>query len=144
VKIARRTVLIGAGGLLIAAPAAFMALRKACAVYDSRVAESALFAAEAQASGARPFDIAHEEAAHWRGVRAGLAGPLIGLTRWSDWTILRGALEAQGRRVRSEVRLDYRPDARTAQSALDLLLRDTAERAVTRGAAKTLFAWRIA
>jgi hypothetical protein len=141
----KRDVLIGAGGLLLALPAATIALQAELAIYDSRIPESAAFAAEAKAAVARLFDIADEEARRWRNIRSGLRAPLIGLTRWSDWTILRGALEAQRLRVRREIRLDYSATARTPRSAFDLLADIGAARAIVPGTrSTTLFAWRVA
>jgi hypothetical protein len=141
----KRGLLLGAGGVLLAAPAALIALRAELAIYDRRIPESVAFAAEAKAAGARLFDIAEEEARHWRNVRGGLRAPLVGLTRWSDWTILRGALEAQRLRVHREIRLDYSTSAPTPRSVFDLLAGIGAARAIVRGArSTTLFAWRVA
>jgi hypothetical protein len=109
-RITKRGVLLGAGGALAFAAGARRLPQGALAIHDSRIPESVAFAAEARASGVRTFDIAEEEARLWRNARAGFTlargASLVGMTRWSDWTILRGALEAQGRRVRREVRLD--------------------------------------
>ncbi|MBD3729327.1 MAG: hypothetical protein IE933_06430 [Sphingomonadales bacterium] len=82
-----------------------LAARPALLVHDSRLAESPAFLAAHPAT--RRFDIAGEAAQQWRGLRGdGLArmarGPVSGLTRWSDWVQLRGALEAQGLRLASE------------------------------------------
>ncbi|WP_420383853.1 hypothetical protein [Novosphingobium sp.] len=40
---------------------------------------------------------------------------MTGLTRWSDWTLLRGVLQGKGLRLRSETRVD---GAATGNSAL--------------------------
>ena len=143
-RVTKRTLLVGAGGVLIASPAAFIALDAEVAIYDGRVGESREFAREAAAAGARLLDIADAEETGWRIVRNGVRGSIIGLTRWSDWTILRGALEAQGRRVRRELRLDYRPNAPAASNLLQLVAGGGPTRVVARGAREaTLFAWRI-
>lgn len=142
-RIARRGVLLGAGGLLACTAGSVVLPNGALAIYDSRISESLAFATEARGARLRTFDIAEEEARLWRNVRAGFRLPvgvqLVGLTRWSDWTILRGALESQGRRMRREIRLDC--GAGRACSVLSLLADPETTRAVIPGAAKTLFAW---
>lgn len=67
-------------------------------VYDSRLAESASFA------GGRGIDLA---VMSLREAHAALAGStrVEGLTRWSDWTVLRGLLEERGLRRTAETRL---------------------------------------
>lgn len=91
------------GGALVGAVAAVPVAAQAAAgvaavvVYDSRLAESASFA------GGRGIDLA---AMSLRDAHAALAGAtrVEGLTRWSDWTVLRGLLEEQGLRRTGETR----------------------------------------
>ncbi|MEI6641785.1 MAG: hypothetical protein WCL10_07080 [Novosphingobium sp.] len=91
------------GGALAGAAAAIPVAAGAAAgvvavvVYDSRLAESASFA------GGQGIDLARLSL---REVQAALAGAtrVEGLTRWSDWTVLRGLLEEQGLRRRAETR----------------------------------------
>ena len=145
-NITKRSALIGTGALLLASPALIIAHNAEHAIYDSRVPESAAFASEAGAAGARLIDIADEERRLWRTVRNGLRPPLIGLTTWPDWINLRSALEDQRLRVRCEMRLDYLPGEGPLRCPLALLGSASATRAVLPGAARsiTLFAWRMA
>jgi hypothetical protein len=98
----RRGVLKGGAlvGAVAAVPVAVHADAEAAGavVYDSRLAESASFA------GRRGIDLA---AMSLREAHAALAGStrVEGLTRWSDWTVLRGLLEEQGLRRTAETRL---------------------------------------
>ena len=71
-------------------------------VFDSRLAESADYA-----SGAAELQRIDLASTPLRAVHQALsgAGRIEGLTRWSDWTVLRGLLEADGLRRASEVRL---------------------------------------
>ncbi len=97
----RRGVLKGGAlaGAVAAVPVAAQAATEMAAVivYDSRLAESASFA------GGRGIDLA---AVSLRDAHAALAGAMRveGLTRWSDWTALRGLLEEQGLRRTAETR----------------------------------------
>lgn len=153
--IARRTLLIGAAAGMAATAARDMGpgppRAAAYALYDSNLPESRAFAAEARAAGAALFDIAAQEAQFWRGVRAGFpraqGAALIGLTGWADWTILRGALEAQGLRVRRDQRIAYAPHA-PARSAYALLTAGgkPARAAIAASSPRktTLFAWAMA
>lgn len=87
-------------GAAVAVPVAAhgAAVAAAVVVYDSRLAESASFA------GGQGIDLA---ALSLREAHAALAGAarIEGLTRWSDWTVLRGLLEEQGLRRTAETRL---------------------------------------
>ena len=87
-------------GLPIGAQAAAMV--PVLLVFDSRLAESADFARSVAVP--QPIDLAKVPL---RAVHQALsgAGRIEGLTRWSDWTVLRGLLEAQGLRRASEARL---------------------------------------
>lgn len=86
-------------GAVAAVPVAAHAAAEVAAVivHDSRLAESAGFA------GGRGIDLAHLSL---REVHAALAGAtrVEGLTRWSDWTVLRSLLEEQGLRRTAETR----------------------------------------
>ena len=105
----RRTMLKGVGlaGALAATPAAAATMGHGLGsagatwlVYDSRIPESAHFAA--QHSAQQRIDLA--TAGDWANIRAGgpAAGAVEGLTRWSDWVALRGAFEEQGLRLADE------------------------------------------
>jgi hypothetical protein len=143
-RITRRGAMIGAGGALALAAGAAGVSRGALAIYDSRILESLAFAHEARAGRLRVFDIGHEEAQLWRNARAGFGlapgGDVVGLTRWSDWNVLRGALEAKGLRMRREVRLDCGGDGH-ACNVLSLIAEPGLARAVFPGEKMTLFAW---
>lgn len=69
-------------------------------IFDSRIAESVAFAASQ--NGVRTLDLALGTEAAWRAL--GAPSRVTGLTRWSDWTALRGALEEQGLRAQAEAR----------------------------------------
>lgn len=92
------------GGALAAASAAVPMGARAAAeaaalvVYDSRLAESASFG---QGQG---IDLAGVSLREAHGQLAG-AARVEGLTRWSDWTVLRGLLEEQGLRRTAESRV---------------------------------------
>lgn len=100
-KATRRGVLKGSvlAGAAVAVPlGAQAAAVSAVLVHDSRLAESARFA------GVQGIDLA---GVSLREAHARLAGAVRveGLTRWSDWTVLRGLLEAQGLRRTAETRV---------------------------------------
>lgn len=96
----RRGVLKG-GALASVAAAVPVGVRAAEAsamvVYDSRLAESASFA------GRQGIDLACVSLREAHRLLAG-AARVEGLTRWSDWTVLRGLLEEQGLRRTAETR----------------------------------------
>lgn len=76
----------------------------ALVVYDSRLPESVAFAAALD--GAK-IDVAHEDRTFWSTLRAGAPkGRVVGLTRWSDLVVVRGELEAQGKRLQAERQRD--------------------------------------
>ncbi len=88
-------------GSALAMPAIAMeAQRLPLVIFDSRIAESVAFAATQ--SGLRHLDLAAGTEATWRAL--GNPHRVTGLTRWSDWTALRGALEEQGLRLSEETR----------------------------------------
>jgi len=91
VMVTRRNILQGAGVTAALAAAPAMATRaQGLVVYDSRLPESASFAAQ---QGGITHDIANGHAG-LRGVRARIEG----LTRWSDYVTLRLALRGSGLR----------------------------------------------
>lgn len=98
-KATRRGVLKG-GALASVAAAVPVGARSAQAsvVFDSRLAESARFA------GGQGIDLAQVSLREAHGLLAG-ATRVEGLTRWSDWTVLRGLLEGQGLRRTAEARM---------------------------------------
>lgn len=86
-------------GVAVAVPVGARAAEAAAfVVYDSRLPESASFA------GGRGIDLARISLREAHGLLAG-AGRVEGLTRWSDWTVLRGLLEEQGLRRTAETRV---------------------------------------
>ncbi len=89
------------GGALAGAAAAIPGTVQAAEahfVHDSRLAESAAF------GGGQGIDLARVSL---REAHAALvdAARVEGLTRWSDWTVLRGLLEAQGLRRCAETQV---------------------------------------
>lgn len=105
--LSRRTVLkSGVASALVAGAGVshIASAAPALLVYDSRVAASAAFAL---CQPAPAIDIATEDSALWRSLRAfGANGPVAGLTSWSDWVVIRGLLEEKGLRMTSETRQD--------------------------------------
>jgi hypothetical protein len=102
-RVSRRSVLKGSAlvGAVAATPAAAaMAKPAPLVVFDSRIPESAAFAASQ--SAAEMIDLAHGTAEGARAINFPRA--VTGVTRWSDWTALRGILEAQGLRLSKETR----------------------------------------
>ena len=102
-QVSRRTML--KGGTLatsaIAMPAVAMEMQATpLVIFDSRIPESVAFAATQ--TGLRTIDLAQGTEAAWRAL--GNPSSVNGLTRWSDWTALRGALEEQGLRAQDEAR----------------------------------------
>lgn len=111
-SVSRRSVLKGASalGAATALPLAATAKPPAFAIYDSRLPEARLFARAQRRKGIRIFDIAPGDSALRALARADLAaaGPVIGLTGWSDWVTVRGLLEERGLRMQTEARVDAR------------------------------------
>ena len=88
-------------GSAIAMPAAALEMKGLpLVIFDSRIPESLAFAATQ--TGFRTIDLAGGTEAAWRTL--GEPSQVAGLTRWSDWTALRGALEEQGLRAAKEAR----------------------------------------
>ncbi len=91
---------------LVAAAAAVPATRGVAqkrpvlVVFDSRLPDSVAFA---KAQGVRSIDLAYEHGTLWRSLRGALPqGRVVGMTRWSDLVVVRGALEEKGRRLQSQ------------------------------------------
>lgn len=104
-RVSRRSMLKGGAiaGSALAMPAAATAIEAGAlpvVVFDSRIPESAAFAATQGAL--RQIDLAAGLEAGWR--ELGDPARVVGLTRWSDWTVLRGALEEKGLRAGHEAR----------------------------------------
>ena len=116
----RRTTLaglMGSAALTTVAARAAMPGHPAILVIDSRHAISR--ALGLRTPGAHVIDIAAAHENFWaevRGCRPRGAG-VRGLTGWSDWVLLRGALQDKGLRVRAETPID---PARTSHAALFL------------------------
>jgi hypothetical protein len=102
-SLTRRRLLQSAGavGALASAPALAAKASQALLVYDSRLAESAGFAAQHGASG---LDVA--QGLHPRRLALGNATALEGMTGWSDYVALRGALRLQGFRPVAERKVE--------------------------------------
>ncbi|WP_298286808.1 hypothetical protein [Novosphingobium sp.] len=103
-RLSRRSMLKGSAvvGSAVAAPAiAAIASKTPLVVFDSRIPESVAFAATQ--NGAEQVDLAQGAENAWRALNFPRA--VTGLTRWSDWTALRGALEEQGLRLGEEMRV---------------------------------------
>ncbi|GEN99265.1 hypothetical protein NSE01_10980 [Novosphingobium sediminis] len=97
----RRGVLKGGAlaGVAAAVPVAARAAEAAAlVVHDSRLAESASFA------GGKGIDLARVSLREALALLAG-AERIEGLTRWSDWTVLRALLEEHGLRRTAETRV---------------------------------------
>ncbi len=72
-------------------------------VFDSRLPKSRTFA---RAYTGPRIDVAQEDRNFWRKVRATHpVGPVSGMTSWSDWVMVRGLLEEQGKRLKSQQRV---------------------------------------
>ncbi|HWU02638.1 MAG TPA: hypothetical protein VN222_07875, partial [Novosphingobium sp.] len=73
-------------------------------VFDSRIPESLDFAS--RQPGAARIDMAQLHADGWAMLRGKWPeyGAIDGMTRWSDWVVLRGELEARGLRASAENR----------------------------------------
>ena len=106
-KLSRRSfVQAGAVGSLLAGSSvsAMATDTPTLVIYDSRIAQARAFA---EAHTAPKLDIARQHGLRWRDVRASLpAGRIIGLTRWSDFVMVRGIAGEQGRRVLTERAVD--------------------------------------
>lgn len=103
-RISRRAVLKSgalAGSALAMPAVAAQAARLPLVVFDRRIPESAAFAG--MQPGTRHLDLADGAHAAWRAL--GAPERVSGLTRWSDWTALRGALEEKGLRLIEERRV---------------------------------------
>jgi hypothetical protein len=69
-------------------------------IFDSRVAASRAFAAD---FAAPHIDVATEDLLLWRSLRTvAVSGPVLGLTGWSDWVVVRGLLQEKGKRLKQE------------------------------------------
>lgn len=100
-RVSRRSLLKGGAlaGASAATPALAAITRQApLVVFDSRIPESAAFAASQ--GGLGRIDLAQGTAQAARAIKSPSA--VTGVTRWSDWTALRGVLEAQGLRLTEE------------------------------------------
>lgn len=102
-KVSRRALIKG-GALAtsaIAIPAMAAELKALpLVIFDSRIPESVAFSL--MQPGMRTLDLAQGTEATWRAL--GRPTRVTGLTRWSDWTALRGALEEHGLRADKEIR----------------------------------------
>jgi len=95
------------GGAAVAAGALPAAAARAPAtgvlLFDPRSAPARALAAKAQ--GERLVAVVGDPVRLWRDALADDRGPVRGLTRWSDYLLLRGLAEENGLRLRSETRV---------------------------------------
>lgn len=102
-SVSRRSMIkLGLGAAALAVPAAkgIAQKRPILVVFDSRLPETIAFA---KAQGGRSIDLALEHGRLWRGLRGALPeGRVVGMTRWSDLVLVRGALEEKGKRLRHQ------------------------------------------
>jgi hypothetical protein len=71
-------------------------------VFDSRLPLSRAWLGS---NTGNSIDVAHEQANRWSQLRnCAPVGRIAGLTRWSDYIQVRGALEQKGKRLRLEAR----------------------------------------
>ncbi|WP_157083135.1 hypothetical protein [Novosphingobium lentum] len=94
-------------GAVVTAPVAARAMQQQLVqrlvVYDSRIAESRAFASAQTGFPAIDIGDAHETL--WRSIRdVAHHGRVDGLTGWSDWVAVRGALQGKGLRLVAEQR----------------------------------------
>lgn len=108
-----KTSLLGVSSLGLPAGAALASAagdQPAIHIYDSTLQASVDYVRRALDTGLPCFDLQQEELQLWRNARNGFGAapgtPIAGLTLWSDWLVVRGALEPLGWRVRHEVHLD--------------------------------------
>lgn len=102
-RVSRRSMLKGGAlaGAVVATPAmAAMSKPAPLVVFDSRIPESAAFAASQ--TSADMIDLALGTAQAAGAIKSPPA--VTGVTRWSDWIALRGVMEAQGLRLSEETR----------------------------------------
>lgn len=75
-------------------------------LFDSRFPLCQKVAGQAYRAGELCVDLVEEERAFWRNTRNGFNAPrgtpVAGISLWSDWLVIRGALEPLGWRVKSE------------------------------------------
>ncbi len=99
-----RRAAIGLGGAALLAPAMAAAgpTQRASGIllFDPQSPESRAMAWEAR--GQRLVALTGDPVRQWRASLADAAGPIGGITKWSDYLILRGLAAEQGLRVRSE------------------------------------------
>ncbi len=110
-RVSRRSMLKGGAlaGSVLAVPAFAVEIQRLpVVVFDSAIAESVAFAATQ--GGSRSINL--EDAGILRRIALGDPRHVTGLTRWSDWTALRGLLEERGLRMTEEVRVPGRLSGR--------------------------------
>lgn len=102
-KITRRTLIkssAAAATMIATSPGSAREPAPSLIVFDSRNTKSAAFA---RGVAAPSIDVAHQDTSLWRALRTSdVAGPVSGMTSWSDWVVVRGLLEEQGLRVQQE------------------------------------------
>jgi hypothetical protein len=102
-EIDRRAALgLGGAALLVPAVASAGATRPASGImlFDPASAEARAMAKDAR--GQRLIPLKGDPVRFWRDSLADVAGPIGGITSWSDYVMLRGLAAEQGLRVRSE------------------------------------------
>ncbi len=99
-----RRAMIKSGALLVSvgatAKVGFTESQATVFIFDSRVPASRHVVTSAKD---RRIDVALEDRNFWRNIRdLHVSGTVEGLISWSDWVIVRGLLEEQGKRLKSE------------------------------------------
>ena len=159
--IARRALLGGSaiglawalgGGLLRGGAALAFDRRIALAIVDERLPAGRSLAREARSAGIRTVSVGVRETRMWHDARSGFGlardEAAIGLTGWTDWTLLRPALAEHRKLARAEIRIDH--DAVATDEILIALTDAMPGRSVARTrlgegrAARTQFAWLVA
>ncbi len=106
-RLSRRSVMkaglvAATAGATITQAEALAATQPVLVVVDSRIARSR---ALGSAHPSRIVDIAAGDAHLWRELRQPITtGRIVGVSRWSDLVHVRGLLEEQGKRLRSDTR----------------------------------------
>jgi hypothetical protein len=97
----RNFVKVGAAAAVVTPSARLLATTKTeLFVFDSQLTESVR---EANIASAPLLDIAAQQKSNMRALRSALPkGAIAGLTRWSDYVLVRGYAEEQGKRIKTE------------------------------------------
>jgi hypothetical protein len=97
-------------GAASAVPTMATSRAPALALFDSNIPEARAFAKAAARKGIATIDVAGgDKALREIALRTpDVGGTIIGMTGWSDWVVLRGLMEEQGKRLRNESRIVHK------------------------------------